>query len=648
MLAAMSDQRRAVAWRGVVAAVIVAGCALPAPAAAGGLEVGRFHACALLSQSGVRCWGYGGDGALGYANTATIGDDETPAAAGPVDLGAGHTALTLAAGFVHTCAVLEDHSVRCWGFPGDGRLGYGNVDAIGDNESPSATGPVNLGPGRTAIAIAAGRAHTCAVLDGGAVRCWGFGFDGRLGYGTTDSIGDNEAPAVVGPVNLGPGRTATAIAVGDSHTCALLDNGAVRCWGFAGFGQLGYGTTTTFSDTQTPDTAGPVQLGAGRTAVAISAGSFHTCALLDDATVRCWGFGGDGELGYANTNNVGDDETPASVGPVDLGPGRTAVAIDAGANDTCAVLDDGTVRCWGAGADGRLGYANTSNVGDDETPASAGPVNLGPGRTAVAISAGGNSTCARLDDGSVRCWGAGATGALGYCATTSVGDDEVPGSAGPVALGDPGIPGAGCPPSAAPARPFGPNPPAALAAAPRPPADDGLAAQRARAAGLRDCRATVARRAATQRRRARELPASRRAAAIGQIAARASRDRRACLTRYARTPGRVTSLTARATGLHTIVLTFRPAGTDGAKPPAARRYVVKQSPRPIRTATEFRRAHALCKGTCAFAGARLEATITLRVTNLARRRAYYYALSARDNVTAVPGPRSAVVRARTG
>ena len=132
---------------------------------------------------------------------------------------------------------------------------------------------------------------------------------------------------------------------------------------------------------------------------------YHTCAVLDDATVRCWGYDGDGRLGYGNTDSVGVSQAPGTVGPVDLGPGRTAKAISAGDAHTRAVLDDATVRCWGSGFDGRLGYGDTANVGDVKTPGSAGPVKLGHGRTAKAISAGGAHTCALLDDGSVRCWG---------------------------------------------------------------------------------------------------------------------------------------------------------------------------------------------------------------------------------------------------
>ncbi len=577
--------------------IVVVGCLLPvgaaaeqasqpASAAAGGLDVGRYHSCALLPSAGVRCWGYGADGSLGYGNRATIGDDETPAAAGPVELGAGRTGVALSAGDFHTCALLDDGAVRCWGFGGDGRLGTASNAAIGDDETPASLSPVDIG-GR-AQAITAGGNHSCAILDDGNVRCWGFGLDGQLGYGNADYIGDNEAPSAVAPVKLGAGRTARAITAGRLHTCALLDDQTVRCWGANGNGQLGYGTRESVGENETPDAVGPVEL--GRPAVALSAGGFHTCALLDDGTVRCWGSGRDGRLGYGNTTSIGDEtgETPDTVGPVDLG--RRAVAISAGAEHTCAVLDGGEVRCWGVGGNdvggyGRLGYAVSDpndprfNVGDNETPAAIGPVDLGSGRRATAISAGDNGTCVRLDDGSVRCWGNGENGRLGSCNLTTIGDDESPASAGPVDLGVPGSPSAGCattpptppsgnaPPGPAPAPGPDPGTPPPGSTPPSPTPDDGLAAQRTRATALKNCLNQVARRALSERRRARRLSSSTRNRTLRQITRRTANRRGNCLKRHGRTPGRITTLDARATGRRSIQLNFRATGTQASKPP---------------------------------------------------------------------------------
>ncbi len=534
-------------------------------------------------------------------------------------------AARLDAGLYHTCAVLASADVRCWGFSGDGQLGYGDTNTIGDNETPGSAGPVNLGPGRTATAISAGTYHTCAVLDHGSVRCWGYGFDGQLGYGDRNDIGDNEAPGSVGPVDLGAGRTATAISAGGRHTCAVLDHGSVRCWGLGDVGQLGYGDTATIGDNETPGSVGPVNFGAGRTATAITAGGRHTCAVLDNGSVRCWGYGGNGQLGYGDTNAVQD---PGLVGAVDLGSGRTAVAISAGDAHTCAILDNGSVRCWGFAGDGELGYGNTNPIGDNETPGSVAPVDLGSGRTAVAISAGGAHTCAMLDNGGVRCWGSAGNGRLGYCNTNNIGDDEAPGSVGPLDLVAPGPP---CTPptgggTGGTQTSTGTSVPPPTAAAPsRVASTDPLATEALRARDLRSCLAGETRMARRKRASAR----------------------RACLKRYGRTPGRVFGLQARAASKTKIVLSFTAPGTDGAHPPAARTYLVKQSRSPIRDARGFVRAHTLCKGSCRFQLPRVGADVSLTVVDLRPRRTYYYAVAARDNVSSRLGPRSKTVKAKT-
>jgi alpha-tubulin suppressor-like RCC1 family protein len=638
----MRDWRRALLIMAVASAAVCASASgdqssSPATPAAGQLTAGAHHTCAVLTGA-VRCWGFGGDGRLGYANTTSIGDDETPGSVGPLDLGAGRTAVAISAGNAHTCAVLDDGTLRCWGFGGNGRLGYANTANIGDDEAPGATGPVNLGAGRTARAVSSGFANTCAILDDGSIRCWGYANDGRLGYGNTNDIGDDETPGSAGPVDVGAGRTAVAVTTGATHTCALLDNGTVRCWGSGGFGQLGYGNGDVIGDDEKPSAAGPVDLGAGRTATAISAGGSHTCAILDNGTVRCWGTGGNGELGYGNTASVGATQTPAAAGPVDLGAGRTAKAISSGSSHTCAILDNGTVRCWGSGSFGQLGYASPANIGDNETPAAAGPVDLGSGRTAIAISAGDFHTCARLDDASIRCWGYGANGRLGLCSEATIGDDEAPSRTPPVDLtrngtgcAAPPVDGGGGapPPAAAAAQPVQPaaiaEEPAPAVPAASPPPVDPLGVQAARAAKLRTC----LRAAARKTRRARATA------------------RKRCLVRYARVPARVTGLRAKALSRTAIQLTFAAAASDGRHAPAARSYVIKQSRRPIRTEAQFTRATTLCRGTCRFAVTDVGATISLTITDLRPRSTYYYKAAARDNVSHLLGRRSATAKVRT-
>ena len=430
---------------GTLALALVCSCAaLAAPALAeqasseqrgfqaGLFDAGADHTCITLTDRGMRCWGAGEDGRLGTANVNDVGDNEAPAIAGSVFLDFSPTVRAFSAGVRHNCVIINAGNVRCWGGAAEGRLGYGNTNPIGDNEPPADVGFVDFGGGRTARAISAGGSHSCAILDDNSARCWGASI--RHGYPGLGNIGDNETPAAVGPVDLGAGRTPRAISAGGAQSCALLDDGTVRCWGGAGDGQLGYGNTQTIGDNETPGSVGPVNLG-GRTARAIAAGDLHTCAILDDGGVRCWGFNANGQLGQNTTTpRIGDDEPPPS-GNVSLGAGRTARAIAVGGNHTCAILDNGSVRCWGRGFEGQLGYGNTNDIGDNETPASAGSVDLGTGHTARAITAGFAYTCVVLDDGGVKCWGRSNEGQLGYGFLGTVGDNESPGGFGPVDLG---------------------------------------------------------------------------------------------------------------------------------------------------------------------------------------------------------------------
>ena len=143
--------------------------------------------------------------------------------------------------------------------------------------------------------ITAGDSHTCIVLSDNSVKCFGMGSEGQLGSGTTDNIGDGTALSVAtsGAVSLGAGRTARSISAGASHTCALLDNATVKCWGSGLYGRLGYGDSTNRGDStgQMGDSLPAVSLGAGRTALQITVGSQHSCALRDNFSVKCWGRG---------------------------------------------------------------------------------------------------------------------------------------------------------------------------------------------------------------------------------------------------------------------------------------------------------------------------------------------------------------------
>ena len=399
------------------------------------VTTGAAFTCALLQTEDVMCWGAGANGRTGRGNTDTIGDDETPASAGLVQLGSGAKVLHISTTQRHTCALLASGQVMCWGEALFGALGYGNVNDVGDDETPASVGAVQVGGSVSVAQVSAGFDHTCVLLQDGTVKCWGRGEYGRLGYGNVNDIGDDELPSAVGTVQLGADVIVTQVAAGDQHTCVLLNTGHVKCWGSAYYGELGYGNKNDIGDDELPSAVGVVPLGDGVNVAKISAGTYVTCALLSSGDVTCWGDGKFGRVGYGNTNNIGDDEVPSMAGTLRLSKGVSLNRITAGHSHSCAVIAGGEVVCWGAGVYGNLGYGNTDNVGENELPSTAGTVRLGDGVVATQVSIAETHTCALMDDGEVMCWGMGQYGNLGYGNTNNIGDDELPSSAGSVQLG---------------------------------------------------------------------------------------------------------------------------------------------------------------------------------------------------------------------
>ncbi len=391
--------------------------------------------CARFADGTLKCWGYNLFGQLGYGDTANRGDGpgEMGDALPPVDLGTDRTVVDAAAGDLDTCAVLDNGQVKCWGWNQYGQLGLGDTVQRGDNpgEMGDALPAIALGAGRTAAAVAVGQASACAILDNGAVRCWGRNDLGQLGLGDTANRGDGpgEMGDALPAVDLGPGRTAVSIAAGPFHMCAVLDNGAVKCWGYNGNGQLGLGDTATRGDG--PGEMGAalpaVALGTGRTARSLALGTFSTCALLDDATVKCWGSNDFGQLGNGSGSSAAVGDGPGEMGDslaaVQLGTGRTTVELAAGLAHVCARLDNATVKCWGRGNHGQLGNGSPSDVGRFaiQMGDNLAAADLGTGRTAVGLAAGNDYSCARLDDGTLKCWGGNDFGQLGLGDTDARG-----------------------------------------------------------------------------------------------------------------------------------------------------------------------------------------------------------------------------------
>ncbi|MDB3870679.1 hypothetical protein N9318_00005, partial [Euryarchaeota archaeon] len=358
---------------------------------------GRSSVCAILDDESLYCWGFS-NGGLGIGNQTQMNSPY------PVSLGTGNTAISLAqmSGDEHTCIIIDNGSLNCWGRDQYGQVGNGN--GSGTEYSPE---HVDLGSGRTAVVAATGHHHSCAILDNGSVKCWGAPSSGQLGIPTISGNNYQYSPL---SVDLGTGKTAVALALGDYFTCSILDDASLKCWGSNSDGQLGLGNSgSPDTDQYSPQS---VNVGDNRTAVAISAGSSHTCTILDNGSLNCWGSNTWGQLGlgYTTSSSLGGVSTPQWV---DLGSGRAAISVSAGYKHTCAILDNGSLNCWGKNTYGQLGIGS-----DYSTQTTPQHVNLGNDRTAKAVVTGEFHTCAILDDASLKCWGRGYYGALGLGTTT--------------------------------------------------------------------------------------------------------------------------------------------------------------------------------------------------------------------------------------
>lgn len=390
------------------------------------VDAGEQHTCVLIEGGRIRCWGRGEFGQLGHGNPNNIGDDEYPSDVADVALPGPATSISL--GGQHTCALLQDGGLRCWGLNDRGQLGYGDILNRGDDEGLIGLPGIGIPP---VVSARAGSRHTCARASGGAVRCWGKNDMGELGY--ANSIDTFEVLTPGGAVDLG--GTASLLELGWQHACARFIDGGMRCWGWGDSGRLGYATLDTIGDDEVPSVVGlvsavPVGLPANTEIAGIALGGNHSCVLLQAGEVLCWGAAGSGQLGQGDIAIIGDDEAPASRPAVSLG--GSAVQITAGNNHSCALLDDGNVRCWGDNTVGQLGLGNTMNLGDDELPSSVEPIMLGG--AAEQIAAGGNHTCARLTNNDVVCWGQNNFNQLGLGSSVTIGDTETPADAGPVSI----------------------------------------------------------------------------------------------------------------------------------------------------------------------------------------------------------------------
>jgi alpha-tubulin suppressor-like RCC1 family protein len=338
------------------------------------IAAGGLHTCALTQAGGVKCWGDNTHGQLGDGtNTKSM------LPVGVVGLSSG--VIGLVAGDLHVCALTSAGGVNCWGENTRGQLGDGTN--INSNTPVSVVGLAN-----GVIALAAGGTHTCALTNAGGVKCWGANDYGQLGNGTNDL---SNTPVDVS--TLGNGMI--GLSLGWGHSCGLTQAGGVKCWGYNDKGQLGDDSTNTNSST-------PVNVsGLASGVIRLAAGFFHTCALTQAEGVKCWGSNDSGQLGDSTNLN---SSTPVYVTGLSVG----VTNLSAGRYHSCALISIGGVKCWGTNTEGQLGdgtWADSRN-----TPVDV--IGLLSGVTSLA--AGGHHTCAVLaGTGPLRCWGRNSYGQLG-------------------------------------------------------------------------------------------------------------------------------------------------------------------------------------------------------------------------------------------
>ena len=248
--------------------------------------------------------------------------------------------------------------------------------------------------------MVAGQQYSCALASGGSVQCWGSNGFGQLGDGSTVTY--SAAPVAVSDLVSG----IFAISSTSYHICTLA-NSAVQCWGLNEFGQLGNNSTAT-----SPTPVQVLDLSVG--SLSLAAGGEHTCVITAIGEVQCWGANGYGQIGMPTTGDAGvsESEVPVNVPAV----GSSAVAVIAGYYHTCAVSDAGGVRCWGDDFYGQLG--NGGNL-SSSVPVSVQGLSTG----IVALAAGKYHTCALSALGDVSCWGYNRDGQLG---TGSLTDSNTP------------------------------------------------------------------------------------------------------------------------------------------------------------------------------------------------------------------------------
>ena len=315
------------------------------------LAVGYEHSCAILRDQTVRCWGINTEGQLG--NNTTINSAEPVVAIGVSG------AVSIYAGFEATCATLEDGSVMCWGESG--------TDVFGSESNDDLLVPTQITALSDNLSMDSGQGFSCQIRPDNTVSCAGTGRDGEQGDGSTDRNSVYTAVSGISDV--------VELDLGRHHACAISNNGTVSCWGSNNDGETGLGSDSP-SDVPTP-----VQVPGISAATKLALTESSSCALLENSTIQCWGRNRDGEIGSGSVND--EEFSPQTVAGI-----SNATAITANDEHVCALLADQTVRCWGDNSRGVLNNGDAT-FSDQNTPQVA--LDL---RQVTAIGAGEDYMCA--------------------------------------------------------------------------------------------------------------------------------------------------------------------------------------------------------------------------------------------------------------
>jgi alpha-tubulin suppressor-like RCC1 family protein len=294
---------------------------------------------------------------------------------------------SIIAGAYHTCAVLDGGSVYCWGDNSGGQ--------IGDASFRRAVEPSRVRTRDALTGLTAGGFHTCALTSDGALRCWG--------DNTAGPLGDPTSQGTTFPLGVAAGLTLVSVAAGGLHTCALDAGGAPFCWGANDVGQLGFNTPITRCGGR-PCSPLPTPVEGALRLATVAAGDAHTCGLTPDGAVYCWGQNADGRLGNGFTQSAAR--------PVLVGADLRLTALAAGGGHTCALRDGGSIYCWGRNAEHQVG-ATTSETCPGGVACATRPVAVPLEGRFVFLATGSLHACAVRDDGVVYCWGSNQDGQLG-------------------------------------------------------------------------------------------------------------------------------------------------------------------------------------------------------------------------------------------